>query len=140
MSKLNISLVMLVSLFAFVAYVRAAEAANETFWQLADDADLKVSINPWPAQQGAAAKVHASIGQNDNDQKFTGKLEYRIVATEKSTAAWTAMKPVKAKEKGDVDFEVPATLPKAAKVWIQFRVTQGGKPTELTDWSIDLTP
>jgi hypothetical protein len=140
MAKSLIALAVLLAGLVLAPVLRGSDKPNEGTWQLPDNSDFKATLDPWPAKQGGQVTIHASADENDNQQKFKGTVEYRVVTQEKSTAPWLAMKPAPAKVKGNVDFEVTATLPQAAKVYVQFKIKQAAdpKPTELTDWSIEL--
>jgi hypothetical protein len=124
-----------VSLF-LAAGARAEEKG--TFWELVGlgKPDLKVVTDPWPAQAGAAT-LKAEVTADDDDQKFSGTLEYRIAASEKNAGTWKPMKQVRQDKDGSTYFESPVKLSKGTW-YIQFRVKSRGKTLELTDWNVDV--
>lgn len=128
------------SAFVIGSLLLAAAARAEdkgTFWELVGlgKPDLKVVTDPWPAKAGSAT-LKAEITADDDDQKFSGTLEYRISAHEKNSDAWKPMKQIRQDKDGSTYFESPIKLSKGTW-YIQFRVRSQGKTLELTDWSVD---
>ena len=127
-------------LSAFLLTAAAAAGAEEkgTFWELVGlgKPDLKVVTDPWPAKAGAAT-LKAEITANDDDQKFSGTLEYRISARQKNSDTWKPMKQVRQDKEGSTYFESPVKLVKGTW-YIQFRVRSAGKTLELTDWDVEV--
>jgi hypothetical protein len=131
----RVTLAILIGSVFLASAVRAAEDKG-TFWELLGigKADLKVVTDPWPAKSGAAS-LKAEITTDDDDQKFSGTLEYRISAKEKDTDAWKPMKQVRQDKDGSTYFESPVNL--GPGTWfIQFRVRSHGTTLELTDWKV----
>lgn len=121
----------------FLAAVARAEDKG-TFWELVGlgKPDLKVVTDPWPAKAGAAT-IKAEITPDDDDQKFSGTLEYRISAREKNSDPWKPMKQVRQDKDGSTFFESPIKLNKGTW-YIQFRVRSHGTSLELTDWNVEV--
>jgi hypothetical protein len=113
-----------------------------TFWELVDKSDLKVVTDPWPPKEGAAT-LKAEVTTNDDDEKFTGTLAYRVVTTKESSAAWQPMSKVREGDDKSVYYESKITLTKGP-VYIQFRVHGAGENAykkeyvDLTDWKIEV--
>lgn len=112
-----------------------------TFWELPDKADLKVVTAPWPAKAGPAT-LKAEIDPNDDGQKFSGTLLFRITAEEQSPNPWQAMPKVREGADKTIYFEAPISL--ATSCYIQFQVREpniaGDNKNELylTDWKVDV--
>jgi hypothetical protein len=113
-----------------------------TFWELLDKSDLKVVTDPWPPKEGAVT-LKAEVTANDDDEKFTGKIAYRVTTTKESSAAWQPMSKVREDNDKSVYFESKVTLTKGP-VYIQFRVHGAGASgsnkeyVDLTDWKIEV--
>jgi hypothetical protein len=120
----------------------ASDSKVGTFWELPDKADLTVAIAPWPPKAGSAT-LKANIDPNDDDQKFSGALEYRIGSAEQSSDPWQPMPRTSEDGKKVVYFEAPITL-SAGSCYIQFRLQApdiGGankNQLELTDWKVEV--
>ena len=129
-------LALLIGLLLFAPAARAEEKG--TFWELVGlgKPDLRVVTDPWPPKAGTAT-VKAEITPDDDDQKFSGKLEYRITAREKNSEPWKPMKQLRQDKDGSTYFESPVKLAKGTW-YIQFRVRSQGKSLELTDWKLDV--
>ena len=113
-----------------------------TFWELLDKSDLRVVTEPWPPKAGAMT-LKAEVTANDDGEKFTGTVAYRVTTTEQSSAAWQPMPKVREDNDNSVYFESPVTLSKGG-VYIQFRV-HGARESayhrdhiDLTDWKIEV--
>jgi hypothetical protein len=109
-----------------------------TFWQLPDDAMFNVTFAPWPPQAGDAT-LKVEVTENDWEQKFTGKLEYRLAQTQESETAWTELVPASEDEYGSKLFETPVTLSDGS-AFVQFRLhyPDQPQPLELNDWEINV--
>jgi hypothetical protein len=113
-----------------------------TFWELPDKSELRVVTAPWPPKEGTAT-LKAEVTANDDSQRFTGSIAYRLSTTEQSSAVWQPMPKVREGNDKSVYFESPATLTKGA-VYIQFRVHGAGESAynkdhfDLTDWKIEV--
>src|SRR4051812_30097989 len=117
----------LIALVGMLLLLGAADKPGETNWQLANDQDFTVKIEPWPAKQGAAVKLHATVSADKDDQKFAGQVAYRIATDEKNSGSWTPMKPAKSQDATEVDFTANASMPRAPKAYVQFRVQKNGQ-------------
>lgn len=113
-----------------------------TFWELIDKSDLRVVTAPWPPKEGTAT-LKAEVTANDDGEKFTGTVAYRVAAAEQSSAAWQPMATARVSDDKSVFFESKVTLTKGP-VYIQFRVHGAGESAynkeyiDLTDWKIEI--
>lgn len=118
------------------------EPINETFWQLADDADLEVKVDPWPPV-GGKASIEAHVGPGDwgGDKPTVETLEYRVVDKADSTAPYTRMTRSEKREDEATEYQFTArdvAFPSKTTVFVQFKPTGPSlkEPQMLTDWSL----
>jgi hypothetical protein len=111
-----------------------------TFWELLNDADLRVVTEPWPPQPGVG-RLRAEMTAPEGGGKFEGTMAYRIAKKKKNSAAWQPLSRTSTDKHGSVYFETPITLGKGT-AYIQFRVCGAGEHMfrmeflDLTDWKL----
>lgn len=137
MKKVTLAATLFV-LLSSAALIAARTEDKGTFWELVGigKPDLRVVTDPWPAKAGNAT-LKAEITIDDDDQKFSGTLDYRISAKEKNSDPWKPIKQVRQERDGSPYFESPVKLTKGT-CYIQFRVRSHGKTLELTDWNVNV--
>jgi hypothetical protein len=129
------TLACVIASFLLTAAARAEDKG--TFWELVGlgKPDLKVVTDPWPARAGAAT-LKAEITPDDDDQKFSGTLEFRVSSKEKNSDAWKPMKQTRQDKDGSTYFESPRLTLGKGSWYVQFRVRSHGTTLELTDWNV----
>ena len=111
-----------------------------TFWELLNDADLRVVTEPWPPKPGAC-RLKVEMTAPDGGGKFQGTMAYRIAKRKRDSAAWQPLSRTSTDKYGSVYFEAPITLGKGT-AYIQFRVRGAGEEMfrmdslDLTDWKL----
>jgi hypothetical protein len=110
--------------------------ASKTFWELRDDSMLSAKIDPAPPREGAA-QLKIEITTDDNEQKFAGTLDYRMVPSGQTSMAWQPISKGRRDKEGSLHFDVPIHFAKG-ETSIQFRVRDKGEEefAELTGWKI----
>lgn len=118
------------------------EPVNKTFWQLEDDSELSVSVEPWPPGAGKVNVVaDASLGDWGGERPIVEALECRIVDREDSSAPWIKMERKEHRVEEATEYQFTAkdvAIPSKTTVWIQFKPSGPGmKSTNpLSDWSL----
>jgi hypothetical protein len=116
-------------------------AAKEpgTYWQLLDDSNLDVALEPWPPSAGSATlRAVATLGDWSEDQILAEQLSYRIAEIEDGFDPWTPMTRT-AEDEDQRHFE--ATVALEPGTWfVQLKVEGSAydEPLELTDWKVEV--
>lgn len=117
-----------------------APANFQTFWELLDDTDLNVEVDPAPPAADTDVTVRASRKADSGYHQPLKSLHYRVVAEEDAEGEWLPM-PLADRtelEGGMVDsvYETTIQLPQGTS-FVQFKVDHGfGDPVVLQDWNV----
>lgn len=100
-----------------------SNSSAETFWQLPNELLLSVSIKPSVSKAGAA-KLCVEISEREG-HSFSGRIEYRVAPTAKSSEPWRLLCDGKEDEDGNVVFEDSIHLIQGANI-VEFRLRAEG--------------
>ena len=117
-----------------------APSKAETFWELLDETDLKVAIDPAAPAADTEVTLRAERLAGSGFHRPLKSLHYRVVSEQNAEAEWLPMPaPQRTELEGGMVksvYQTPIRLPKGAS-FIQFQVDQGfDEPFTLTDWSV----
>ena len=122
----------------------APEPENTTFWQLADDSELRITLSPWPLKADVPVKlsVEASTGDwTDEDKSLVDKTSYAVSSGTEKPASLTSMKMVRVDSDGNKFFEAETTFPRGTS-YLHVRAEgsgyTGGSAGELEPWKIEV--
>lgn len=119
-------------------------APGETFWQLADDSELKIKLTPWPLQSSAPTRVHieATTGDWDEEKVLVEQVQVGVTTSSSQSAGpWIPLSTARPTADGSKVFEGDVKLP-AGKV--AFRVLAkgagytGGSAGDLQPWELSV--
>jgi hypothetical protein len=121
--------------------VAEESAAQEpgTSWQLLDDSNLDVGLEPWPPRAGSATlRAVATLGDWSENQILAEQLSYRIAEIEDGFDPWTQMTRI-AEDEERRTFEAAVAL-EPGTWFLQLKVEGSAydEPLELTDWKVEV--
>lgn len=120
------------------------EKPSATFWQLDDDSELGVKLDPWPPVNGkTTVTATTSPGDWGGAEPKVQSVKYRVVDDPKSSASYQSMD--RTEKTRDVDGEKAIDHVYTAKDvampsgshYVQFKIeAQGFQQTEFPDWQV----
>ena len=114
----------------------------QTFWQLLDDTDLKVEVDPAPPAADTEVTLRAHRKADSGFHQPLKSVHYRVVAAQDAATEWLPMPaPTRTELEGGMVksvYEATIRLPKGTS-FVQFLVDHGfGEPVALQDWDVNV--
>ena len=120
----------------------SAAPENATFWQLADDSELRIALNPWPVTSGASVRltVQATTGDWAEDKSLVERVLFGVSTSTQGPASPAPMRFTRVDSEGNRFFEADMTLPRGTS-YLHIRAEgsnfKGGSAGELEPWKIE---